>query len=78
MKERILLLALFCLLGAGACFFAYKNGPLPLNNKSNVSQPPPGWTPAPAPSPFVPPNTTPPNPAPPAPKQSVPPQQKPG
>lgn len=47
MKERVLFLVLLCVLGFGACYFAYKNGPIPLIQRNNT--PPQGWTPPPAP-----------------------------
>jgi len=83
MKESRLLLAIFCVIGLGACVFAFKHGPLPLNaSKNAVDAPPPGWTPSPAPMPVAPPVTppsvtppvTPPpvNPTPPQPKRNNP------
>ena len=43
MKERGLLLLFFCLIGLGACIFAYKHGPVSLSWFHQVA--PPGWTP---------------------------------
>lgn len=46
MKERILILAISCFIGLGACFFAYRHGPVSLPQKQHHSQPAsPGWTP---------------------------------
>lgn len=47
MKERVMILVLLCLLGFGACYFAYKNGPISLIQRNNT--PPQGWTPPPMP-----------------------------
>lgn len=73
MKERILILVIVCVLGFGACFYAYKNGPLSLFQKNNVA--PPGWTPAPQAAPLTP--TPPVAPVAPQPKMSPQPRQQP-
>jgi hypothetical protein len=50
-KERSIFLAIVCLVGLSACFFAYKHGPIVLAPQNAV---PPGWTPPPA-APVTPP-----------------------
>jgi hypothetical protein len=49
-KERSIFLAIVCLVGLSACFFAYKHGPIVLAPQNAV----PGWTPPPA-APVTPP-----------------------
>lgn len=45
MKERILILIISCFIGLGACFFAYKHGPISFSQKQQILVQPPGWTP---------------------------------
>lgn len=51
MKERVLFLAIFCFIGLGACFFAYKHGPISFSKtQQQQKQVSPGWTPPVMPS----------------------------
>lgn len=61
MKESRLLLLILCVVGAGACLWAYKHGPVTLPNQQQQQkafEAPPGWTPT-APAPIAPPSPSP-------------------
>jgi len=44
MTNRIFTLLMACIIGLIACYYAYNKGPISFL-KSDVSNPPPGWTP---------------------------------
>lgn len=45
MKESKILVLILCVIGAAACMWSYKHGPINLSIQNKAFEAPPGWTP---------------------------------